>query len=80
MGQRIYFIKSIEVKNLINNIKGGMLKMEVTVKILNNSSEQFLVPVCKCDYWIVHWDINKYSENNMQDGCCHGGLFKTSWE
>lgn len=46
--------------------------MKVTVKNLNNSSEQFPEPVCKCNSWIEHWDINKYPKNDMQAGWCRG--------
>lgn len=42
------------------------------VKNLNYSSKNFPKPTCKCETWILHWDINKYPAENKQAGCCRG--------
>lgn len=42
------------------------------VKNLNGSGEQFPKPVCGCQSWIIHWNINRYPRKDKKAGFCRG--------
>lgn len=39
---------------------------------LTGSGGNYPRPVCNCETWIKHWDINKYSYGQKCAGLCRG--------
>lgn len=44
----------------------------IAVKNLKKSGRNFPSPICKCETWIAHWDINKYPDGKKVAGWCRG--------